>query len=73
MTKSGVERVSQGRDGGNRWPDGLKSKGLCAKDGDKRQSTDIRQMSVHSPGDRIGLTEKANLLRAEMGLPPFIC
>lgn len=73
MSKLRVERVSQGRDGGNRWPDALKSKGLGAKDGDKRQSTDIRQMSVPSPRDKIELTEKAKLVRAELGLPPFIC
>lgn len=73
MSKLGVERVSQGSDGGNRWPDGLKSKGLGAKDGDKRQSTDICQKSVPSPRDRIGLTEKANLLRAELDFAPFIC
>lgn len=72
-----MERVSQGHNGGNRWPDGLKSKGLGVKDGDKRQSTDIRQLSgqlsVPSPRDRIGLTETAKLLRAELGLPPVIC
>lgn len=50
VSKLGVGRVSQGRDGGNRWPDGLKSKGLGAKDRDKRQSTDIHQTSVPHPG-----------------------